>query len=54
MSVTKDDIEMFNYEKLIKYIPTIKLNNTMNIELKFRLIFILLFVHLLMYLYYIH
>ena len=39
-------LEMFNYEKLIKYIPTIKLNNTMNIELKFRLIFILLFVHL--------
>ena len=42
----EDILEMFNYERLITFIPDIKLNNSMNIVLKFRLIFILLFVHL--------
>ena len=42
----EDILIMFNYDNLIKYIPTIELNNRPNILLKFRLIFILLFVHL--------
>ena len=42
----EDILIMFNFDNLIKYIPTIELNNQSNILLKFRLIFILLFVHL--------
>ena len=42
----EDILMMFNYENLINYIPTIELNCRSNILLKFRLIFILLFVHL--------
>ena len=42
----EDILIMFNYESLITYIPKIEVNNRTNILLKFRLIFILLFVHL--------
>jgi hypothetical protein len=42
----EDILMMFDYESLITYIPTIELNTRSNILLKFRLIFILLFVHL--------
>ena len=41
-----DILDIFNYQNLINYIHDIKLNNSTNVILKFRLIFILLFVHL--------
>ena len=42
----EDILEMFNYERLVTLITNIEPNNSTNILLKFRLIFILLFVHL--------
>ena len=42
----KEIINMFNYEKLVEYIKNLEANNKDMILLKFRLIFILLFVHL--------
>ena len=42
----EDILEIFNFESLVNYISKIRLNNNTNIVLKFRLIFILLFVHL--------
>ena len=42
----EDILEMFNYKRLISLISNIEPNNSTNILLKFRLIFILLFVHL--------
>ena len=42
----EDILMMFNYESLITYIPTLELKVRTNVLLKFRLIFILLFVHL--------
>ena len=42
----EDILMMFNYQSLITYIPKIEMNNRYNILLKFRLIFILFFVHL--------
>ena len=42
----EDILMMFNYESLLTYIPTIELKYHSNILLKFRLIYILLFIHL--------
>ena len=42
----EDILKMFDYGSLINYLPNIQLTNKANILLKFRLIFILLFVHL--------
>ena len=42
----EDIINMFNYENLIEYIKNIKIDSPDTILLKFRLLFILLFVHL--------
>ena len=42
----KDILEMFPFEKLIDFIGYIPITNSMYILLKFRLVFILLFIHL--------